>query len=725
MVTSRTFQLVFAAIACSVAFASVSAASTSGRSLSQADGPGIINKPLSSTPADLVNDPSGRAHLLARLGNPTEYFGQYPYPRKEGEYGIDPKVDPNIVNPIPGNDSPGNGSYKIVGNSGMIGVHAIPFSNGEVLFFGRPAEPYGGGDPAGPNIHYLTVGSGNDTWTEIASIYDLKTNTYKPFHIPEAPFCGAQTLLPDGRAIIVGGEHINLWYPYLQYGLVAIRIYDPVTQTIETVAQMDRGRWYPSVMTMSDGNILIVGGGQQELGGWGVSGVASSKAGQYESQMVSSKCVPNAGGSVGDPYYDNPSFTIYNVTSNTLTPSLTLTILLEAFPINLYPYLFVMPTGSTLIITGVQLGAMYLTADGAQQDQAITGLPKLPYPIGPNQYTPVTMLTLAPPNYDVQILIAGGTSEYCSNIKSPANNQSYLIDVTPGANHDLVTEDLHFPRVMGELTLLPDGRVFLSSGAQVGIGGGGGPRYSNMDIPVTVAEIYDPSKPVGQRWSKVGDTQIPRLYHSVAFLTADATVLIAGSETSSERRVQIWTPDYLLTGKPRPVILAAPDYVNYNASFGIAFSNVSSIDRVVLMRPFAPTHGVHFDARSVVLSCSAASGSNVTCTAPPTANIAPPGQYMLFILSGGVPSVAVYVSVPVPLSAQPAPSLSSLAYNATSPASLTSGVTGPASAPLATEAAQGPAAIGDPTGTDGTNPPDFVAISQSQGNNTGASQSAG
>ena len=86
----------------------------------------------------------------------------------------------------------------------MISVHAIPFSNGEILFFGRPAEPYGGGDPAGPGIHYLTVANG--TWTEIAAIYNTVSNTFEPFHIPEAPFCGAQTILPDGRGIIVGGK---------------------------------------------------------------------------------------------------------------------------------------------------------------------------------------------------------------------------------------------------------------------------------------------------------------------------------------------------------------------------------------------------------------------------------------------------------------------------------------------------------------------------------------
>jgi hypothetical protein len=51
------------------------------------------------------------------------------------------------------------------------------------------------------------------------------------------------------------------------------------------------------------------------------------------------------------------------------------------------------------------MGAMYLTADGATPDEAIGVLPKLPYPLGPNQYTPVTMLTLAPPMYAVQVAV--------------------------------------------------------------------------------------------------------------------------------------------------------------------------------------------------------------------------------------------------------------------------------------------------------------------------------
>lgn len=58
-----------------------------------------------------------------------------------------------------------------------------------------------------------------------------------------------------------------------------------------------------------------------------------------------------------------------------------------------------------MLRVGVQMGAMYLTADGATQDEAIGYLPKLPYPVGPNQYTPVTMLTLSPPGYEVRVYV--------------------------------------------------------------------------------------------------------------------------------------------------------------------------------------------------------------------------------------------------------------------------------------------------------------------------------
>ena len=46
----------------------------------------------------------------------------------------------------------------------------------------------------------------NGSHTEIAALYNMTSNTFVPYHITEHPFCGAHTLLPDGRAIIVGGK---------------------------------------------------------------------------------------------------------------------------------------------------------------------------------------------------------------------------------------------------------------------------------------------------------------------------------------------------------------------------------------------------------------------------------------------------------------------------------------------------------------------------------------
>ena len=143
-----------------------------------------------------------------------------------------------------------------MGNSGALAVHAVPTTSDIVLFMQRPNNRNGSGDDP-----YLTVspfklleglqesmwacnnqdalngvnrqGSGeicrlvphcifgcrlgslsqglidlkveNGTQTEIAAIYNMTDNTFKPYHIREHPFCGAHTLLPDGNAIIVGG----------------------------------------------------------------------------------------------------------------------------------------------------------------------------------------------------------------------------------------------------------------------------------------------------------------------------------------------------------------------------------------------------------------------------------------------------------------------------------------------------------------------------------------
>ncbi len=51
------------------------------------------------------------------------------------------------------------------------------------------------------------------------------------------------------------------------------------------------------------------------------------------------------------------------------------------------------------------------------------------------------------------MLLAGGSSEYCANVQTPAGQSSYLIDVSPGADHTIEEESLAFPRLVRSFQL--------------------------------------------------------------------------------------------------------------------------------------------------------------------------------------------------------------------------------------------------------------------------------
>jgi len=74
-------------------------------------------------------------------------------------------------------------------------------------------------------------------------------------------------------------------------------------------------------------------------------------------------------------------------------------------------------------------------------------------------------------------------------------------------------------------------------------------------------------------------------------------------------------------------------------------ADATSISSVVLVRAGAATHAFDMDQRLVSMSFSA--GTNqLTVTAPPNGNVAPPGYYLLFLVNNaGVPSIASFVQL--------------------------------------------------------------------------------
>ncbi|KAK7454573.1 hypothetical protein VKT23_011325 [Stygiomarasmius scandens] len=78
-------------------------------------------------------------------------------------------------------------------------------------------------------------------------------------------------------------------------------------------------------------------------------------------------------------------------------------------------------------------------------------------------------------------------------------------------------------RVMPELILLPDGRILIINGAQIGDHVGS----SNADHPAFSPVLYDPNAAAGNRFSatRISST-IAQIYHSTASLTPNGSIII-------------------------------------------------------------------------------------------------------------------------------------------------------------------------------------------------------
>lgn len=75
-------------------------------------------------------------------------------------------------------------------------------------------------------------------------------------HTPIDLFCVGQSFLPDGRLLAAGGTARH--DPF--YGLKDALIFDPITMEWSPTHEMTYGRWYPSLVTLADGDVVAVSG---------------------------------------------------------------------------------------------------------------------------------------------------------------------------------------------------------------------------------------------------------------------------------------------------------------------------------------------------------------------------------------------------------------------------------------------------------------------------------
>ena len=67
-------------------------------------------------------------------------------------------------------------------------------------------------------------------------------------------FCSGHSLMADGKLIILGGHVQN------GQGLPNASVYDPFTNTRTNLPNMNDGRWYPTGLTLPNGEVLVITG---------------------------------------------------------------------------------------------------------------------------------------------------------------------------------------------------------------------------------------------------------------------------------------------------------------------------------------------------------------------------------------------------------------------------------------------------------------------------------
>jgi hypothetical protein len=419
-------------------------------------------------------------------------------------------------------------------------------------------------------------------------------------------FCSGHAALSDGRILIMGG-HME--------GVTGVHIYHPFDAHFEHITEMEAGRWYPTCTALPNGQVMTISGTM------GTGGPVSPTAPLNNSLQMFD---PQTG-----------------LQPNMPVPSPWSSHFPADFPwIDLYPFVYVLPSGE-LFVHARNVTRFY---DWTSDSWSPTELPTI-YPHSrtyPGQGSSV-LLPLTPPDYKPVVLVigGGGADPQDLTVDTPATNTVELLDMGEASPTWRFTASMSVPRVLCDATLLPDGKVLVTGGSATGRSDMG------VDLMLTV-ELFDPAT---ESWTQLAPMHTPRSYHSMAILLPNAKVLIGGKDflfnlppyDYPEHRLELFSPPYLFQG-PQPQLSGAPDSVTYGSSFSVGVDQ--GIGLAVLMRPGSVTHSFNMDQRLVGLTIAGQSGGQLTLVAPPNANVAPPGVYMLFVLNAaGVPSHAAFVEL--------------------------------------------------------------------------------
>ena len=472
-----------------------------------------------------------------------------------------------------------SGSWSSVINTEVVPIFQAVLPNGKVLMW----------DSVGDNASE-TYPTHNFTR---AMVWNPANNTYKRVDVQGYNiFCAGFAHLQNGNILVAGGnKDASL------AGIVQTHIFNWQTETWSRGANMAAGRWYPSVTTMANGELAIIGGGPATM----------------------------------EVYRDN----------NTVRTATGFTN--AAYGGRLYPFMISRP--DTLLQLLGPYDTMYTVAT-----------PGLGMTVGTKARDSRYRHYGSFATYDIgKTLIVGGGSVNEDGLTSVPTRSNVIANTNTGLT-PVISQAAWLAVGQGRrqhnATVLADGTV-LVTGGMISTAES---TLVDLNRASTSALLW---KPTTNTWTTLASAARIREYHSTAALLPDGRVLTGGGGVCGEcmtkgyleKNLEYFTPPYLYkkdgSGQlaSRPVISTAPATVNINTNFAVSSPQTATISKVALVGLADVTHSVDQGQKYIPLKFTK-SGTTLTVTGPATGGIAPPGYYMLFITdTNGVPSVAKIIKV--------------------------------------------------------------------------------
>jgi PKD repeat protein len=395
------------------------------------------------------------------------------------------------------------------------------------------------------------------------------------------------------------------------------RVWNPTTGDFQLTPAPFGDTHCAAQVTLADGRILVVGG-QNNATHVGINvtsifdpltqtwsrGADMAKARWYPTltTMSDGRALVVSGDDENGARVDLAE--IYDPATDTWTPTTPKTA-------GLYPFMYQLPDGR-MYEAGTKTTTSFFDVKTGQWSAGPTA------PFGSSAYSESGAM------YEPgKILRAGGGD--------PAMARTQVIDMNAASPAWEETSPMAFPRRRMNTPILLDGSVMAVGGTR---------QSDDASQAILQGEIWSPGT---KQWSEVASMAEPRMYHSTALTLPDGRVVTAGGEADGILRAQVYSPPYLFKG-PRPAITSNPSSTGYGATFSVG-TDATDVAKVALLRPSGVTHAIDMNQRYVPMSFTK-SGTTLNVTAPPSANHAPPGWYMLVVTnSQGIPSVAKWIRV--------------------------------------------------------------------------------